>query len=158
MERANIKYRIGGFDLTQFVPSWDGLEGCEKFDVKSGVDFAYNFEKTTIKSILNVEFIHNEKLALKIQLCTFVVISEDTAKAFEVDGKVVIPAGFLAQCASFGHGALRGIMYLKTANTPLEGIVLPPVDYGKIFQKPISFDEKLTKCQGTGSKCQGTGS
>ena len=53
MERTSIKYRIGGFDLTQFVPSWDGLEGCESFDIQSGVDFAYNFEQNVIKSILN---------------------------------------------------------------------------------------------------------
>ena len=78
MERTSIKYRIGGFDLTQFVPSWDGLEGCESFDIQSGVDFAYNFEQNVIKSILNVEFSHKEKTALRIQLCTFVAISEDT--------------------------------------------------------------------------------
>ena len=140
MERINITYKIGGFDLTQFVPSWDGLNGSNSFEVRNGVDFAYNFEQYTIKSVLNVEFFSNEKLALKIQLCTFVVISEETAKALENDGKIVIPADFLAQCASFGHGVLRGIMYLKTANTPLEGIVMPPVEYGKLFKKSISFD------------------
>jgi hypothetical protein len=140
MERANISYKIGGFELTQFVPSWDGLNGSESFGVKSGVDFSYNFEQYTIKSVLNVEFYSKEILALKIQLCTFVTISEETAKALENDGKIVIPAGFLAQCASFGHGALRGIMYLKTANTPLEGIIMPPFEYGKLFKKSISFD------------------
>ena len=142
MERTSIKYRIGGFDLTQFVPSWDGLEGCESFDIKSGVDFAYNFEQNIIKSILNIEFSHKEKIALRIQLCTFVAISEDTVTALEKEEKIVIPADFLAQCASFGHGALRGIMYLKTMNTPLEGIVLPPVVYGEMFKKPITFDKK----------------
>ena len=135
MERTSIKYRIGGFDLTQFVPSWDGLEGCESFDIQSGVDFAYNFEQNVIKSILNVEFSHKEKTALRIQLCTFVAISEDTVTALEKDGKIVVPADFLAQCASFGHGALR------TMNTPLEGIVLPPVVYGEMFKKPITFDK-----------------
>ena len=140
MERTNITYRIGGFDLTQFAPSWDGLSGSNSFEVKSGVDFAYNFEQHTIKTVINVEFNSSEKLALKIQLCTFVVISEETAKALENEGKIVIPADFLAQCASFGHGAIRGIMYLKTANTPLEGIVLPPVEYSKLFKKSISFD------------------
>ena len=142
MERINIRYRIGGFDLTQFIPSWDGLEGHERLDIRSGIDFAYNFEQNVIKSILNVEFSNKEKPVLKIQLCTFVAISEDTAKALEKDGKIVIPADFLAQCASFGHGALRGIMYLKTTNTPLEGIVLPPVVYGEMFKKPITFDKK----------------
>ena len=127
--------------MTQFVPSWDGLENCESFDIKSGVDFAYNFEQNVIKSILNVDFSYREKTALKIQLCTFVAISEDTVAALEKDGKIVIPADFLAQCASFGHGALRGIMYLKTMNTPLEGIVLPPVVYGEMFKKPITFDK-----------------
>ena len=127
--------------MTQFVPSWDGLEGCESFDIQSGIDFAYNFEQNVIKSILNVEFSHKEKTALRIQLCTFVAISEDTVTALEKDGKIVVPADFLAQCASFGHGALRGIMYLKTMNTPLEGIVLPPVVYGEMFKKPITFDK-----------------
>jgi hypothetical protein len=142
----NIKYRIAGFDLTQFVPSWDGIEGCESFDIKTGVDFAYNFEQNVIKSILNVDFSYKEKTALKIQLCTFVAISEDTVTSLEKDGKIVIPADFLAQCASFGHGALRGIMYLKTRNTPLEGIVLPPVVYGEMFKKPISFEKKTEEC------------
>jgi len=32
-------------------------------------------------------------------------------------------------------------MYLKTMNTPLEGIVLPPVVYGEMFKKPITFDK-----------------
>ena len=142
----NIKYRIAGFDLTQFVPSWDGIDGCESFDIKTGVDFAYNFEQNVIKSILNVDFSYKEKTALKIQLCTFVAISEDTVTSLEKDGKIVIPADFLAQCASFGHGALRGIMYLKTRNTPLEGIVLPPVVYGEMFKKPISFEKKTEEC------------
>ena len=143
MERTNIKYRISGFDLTQFVPSWDGLEGCDSFDIRSGVDFAYNFEQNVIKSILNIEFYHKEKLALKIQLCTFIAINEDTVLALEKDGKIVFPADFLAQCASFGHGALRGIMYLKTMNTPLEGVVLPPMVYGELFKKPITFDKTV---------------
>lgn len=140
MERMNIKYKIGGFDLTQFEPTWDGLEGCESFDVRSGVDFAYSFEQNVINSILNVEFSYKESTVLKIRLCTFVAISEDTVASLEKEGKIVIPADFLAQCASFGHGALRGIMYLKTANTPLEGVVLPPVVYRDMFKKSISFD------------------
>ena len=87
-----------------------------------------------------VDFLKKEKAVLKIQLCTFVIISEDTVLALEKDGKIVFPANFLAQCASFGHGALRGIMYLKTINTPLEGIILPPVVYGDVFKKSIAFD------------------
>jgi len=142
MERTNIKYRLGGFDLTQFVPTWEGLEACEDFEIRSGVDFAYNFEQNVIKNILNVEFSHKDRTALKIQLCTFVAISEDTVSALEKDGKIVVPADFLAQCASFGHGALRGIMYLKTMNTPLEGIILPPVVYPQMFKKPITFDRQ----------------
>ena len=89
-----------------------------------------------------MEFSNEEKTALKIQLCTFVVISEDTVTSLEKEGKIVIPADFLAQCASFGHGALRGIMYIKTMNTPLERIVLPPVLYSEMFKKPIIFNKK----------------
>lgn len=140
MEHINIQYRITGFDLTQFVPSWEGIGECSDFEMNNGVDFSYNHEHHTIKCTHNIDFSNKGKTVLKIQLCTFVSLTEESAHALSHDGKITIPAGFLAQCASFGHGALRGIMLLKTSNTPLEGVILPPVVYGDVFKKSISFD------------------
>ena len=140
MKHNNIEYRIAGFDLTQFTPSWEGIGECSDFDMSNGVDFSYNHEHHTIKCTQNVDFSSKGKTVLKIQFCTFVDITEKSEQALSKDNRVVIPADFLAQCASFGHGALRGIMFLKTPNTPLEGVILPPVVYGDVFKKSIAFD------------------
>lgn len=140
MKHTNIQYRIAGFDLTQFVPSWEGMGEDNEFEVNNGIDFSYNNEHKTIKCTHNIDFSNKGKIVLKIQLCTFVSLTEESAQALSKDGKITIPAGFLAQCASFGHGALRGIMLLKTPNTPLEGVILPPVVYGDVFKKSITFD------------------
>ena len=140
MERNNIQYRIAGFDLTQFVPSWEGIGENKEFEVNNGIDFSYNHEHNTIRCTHNVDFLSEGKTVLKIQLDSFITITEESAQSLSKDNKIVIPAGFLAQCASFGHGALRGIMLLKTSNTPLEGIILPPVVYGDVFKKPMTFD------------------
>ena len=140
MEHTNIQYRISGFDLTQFVPSWEGIGEDNEFEVNNGIDFSYNNEHKTIRCTHNVDFLCGGKMVLKIQLCSFITITEESAQSLSKDNKIIIPAGFLAQCASFGHGALRGIMLLKTPNTPLEGVILPPVVYGDVFKKSISFD------------------
>ena len=140
MEHTNIQYRISGFDLTQFVPSWEGIGEDNEFEVNNGIDFSYNNEHKTIRCTHNVDFLCGGKMVLKIQLCSFITITEESAQSLSKDNKIIIPAGFLAQCASFGHGALRGIMLLKTPNTPLEGIILPPVVYGDVFKKPMTFN------------------
>lgn len=143
MDRHNIHYRIAGFDLTRFSPSWEGVGDCSDFEVNDGVDFSYNHERSTIKCTQNFDFSNNGKSVLKIQLCTYITITEESVQALSKDNKIVFPAGFLAQCASFGHGALRGIMLLKTPNTPLEGVILPPVVYRDVFKKSITFDLSL---------------
>lgn len=140
MERNIIKYRIAGFNLTQFVPSWEGTVEGEDFEMNNGIDFSYNHKESVINCTQNVEFSQYGRTVLKIQLCTYVMMEPNSVAPFIEDGKLILPPYFLAQCASFGHGALRGIMYLKTTNTPMEGIIMPPVVYNELFKKPISFD------------------
>lgn len=139
MER-NIQYRIAGFDLTQFIPSWDSVSDGEDFDVNNGIDFSFNQQRNIIKCTQNVDFSQNGQTVLKIQLCTYIEIGTDSINLLIKDNKITLPAPFLAQCASFGHGALRGIMYLKTINTPLDGVILPPVVYSDVFKKSLSFE------------------
>lgn len=136
----NIQYRIAGFELTQFVSSWEGISNEEDFNMNNGIDFSYNQQKNIIKCTQNIDLLHEAQTVLKIQLCTYVEIESSSVNSLVKDHKIVIPANFLAQCASFGHGALRGIMYLKTTNTPLDGVILPPVVYSDVFKKPLAFD------------------
>ncbi len=138
--KHNIQYRIVGFDLTQFAPSWDSMTKGDRFNLNSGMDFSYNHANRVIRCQQDIEFTHNDLSVLKIQLCTYVEISLESEEAMKNNGKILLPAEFLAQCASFGHGALRGIMYLKTINTPLEGVILPPVVYSDVFKKPLEFE------------------
>ena len=136
----NIQYRIAGFELTQFIPSWEGVGNGKEFNMNNGIDFSYNQQNNIIKCTQNIDLLHDTQTVLKIQLCTYVEIEPNSVKSLVKDRKIVIPANFLAQCASFGHGALRGIMYLKTINTPLDGVILPPVVYSDVFKKPLTFE------------------
>ncbi len=137
----NIEFRLAGFDLTQFIPTWENYTGNNRnFGIKNNINFSYNKSKRSLRCIQDLEFTHQEKTVLKIQLFTYIEFSQKSIDEVAENGKLVIPPGFLAQCASYGHGAIRGIMYLRTPNTPLEGVVLPPLNYATVFQQPLTFD------------------
>lgn len=130
----SIGYKLAGFELTEFKPSWENYTEGKDVDINNNIDFAFNLEERVLKCINDVVFMQGSTTVLKIQFCTYVEIHQDSMESLISEDKIVIPPVFLAQCASFGHGAIRGVMYLKTQNTPFEGVIIPPVDYRAVFK------------------------
>ena len=91
----SLQYRIAGFDLMQFIPTY------EKFIV--------------------------------------VEIKDESAESIIKGNEITFAKEHLAQFASFGYGALRGVMYLKTINTPIDNVILPPLDLMDLFSTPLTI-------------------
>lgn len=136
-KQANIAYRICGFELPQFKTSWESLDVSKGLEIKNNIDFAFSSHDRILKCTLQLLFSQSDINILEIEFCTYVEIHPDSYAELIQEDEIVFPPYFLAQCASFGHGALRGIMFLKTTNTPLENYIIPPVEYGKVFKDPF---------------------
>lgn len=136
----DIAYKLVGFDLPRFQTSWERYKPDFDVEVNNNIDFSFSKENNTLKCTNNISFTQEDTVILEIQFCTFVEMHPDSIAQITIDDQIVIPARFLAQCASFGHGAIRGIMFLKTSNTPFEGLIMPPVEYHKVFKEPLAID------------------
>ena len=79
---------------------------------------------------------------LAIEFATFVEIAEESLAMLVKDSVLTLTAGMQAQFASFGYGALRGVMYLKTINTPIESIIAPPLVLEEQFKEDIEIPFK----------------
>ncbi|MBQ9362453.1 MAG: hypothetical protein IJT97_03420 [Bacteroidaceae bacterium] len=133
-----IAYKLAGFEMPQFKSAWEHYDSsAENIELNNNIDFSFSAENNTLKCTNDVTFVQGDTPVLEIQFCTFVEVDPESIPQLMVEGQLVFPPHFLAQCASFGHGALRGIMFLKTTNTPFEGVIIPPVEYHKVFKEPF---------------------
>lgn len=135
----DIKYKIKGFDLMRFTPNYGNVKDEKDIDVNFGFDFAYNNEHRTIRAIINMTFQQGSREVLAVEFATFVEVAEESLPLIIKDGVLTLTSAMQAQFASFGYGAIRGIMYLKTSNTPIESIIAPPLILTELFKEDMEI-------------------
>lgn len=138
----NIYYRIANFQLNQFATFEDKFQQGIDINVNSNLGLAYNSETRTIRSTISIDFLQNEEMIMKVELATFIEIKEESVNSLIKDSKLTLSPDLQAQFSSFGYGALRGIMFTKTLNTPFASIILPPIEMSEMFDEPIEFEIK----------------
>lgn len=104
---------------------------------KTNMTFAYNKDKHVIKNSIYIEMRQDDKKFLVVQMDAYVEISESSAKQMTKENGICLPRNLQCQIASFCYGAIRGVMYLKTLNTPLQDIILPPLELQDVIKSDI---------------------
>ena len=138
----NIYYRIANFQLNQFATFEDKFQQGIVININSNFGLAYNSDTRPIRSTISVDFMQNEEMIMKVELATFIEIKEESVNSLIKDSKLRLSPNLQAQFSSFGYGALRGVMYTKTINTPFANIILPPIEMSEMFNGPIEFEIK----------------
>lgn len=134
-----IKYKLTGFDLMRFTPNYANVEQEKEIEGNFGFDFAYNSERHTVRVMINMALTQEAEEILAIEFATYIEIAEESLALLVKDSVLKLSAGVQAQFASFGYGALRGVMYLKTINTPIESIIAPPLVLEEQFNEDIEI-------------------
>ena len=135
----SLQYRIAGFDLMQFIPTYEKFIADGPIEGNYGFDFSFNKATNTLRVIVNLSLTQNEESVLTVQFATFVEIKDESAESIIKWNEITFAKEHLAQFASFGYGALRGVMYLKTINTPIDNVILPPLDLMDLFSTPLTI-------------------
>lgn len=131
----NIQYKFVKMELTQFSPEW------EKFDSSNGsvgieTDFNFSFNKTEgiLRCITNLTFIQENHSFLKSELQTFYEIAKESIEKLTNENVITIPRGLLCQFASLAYGSFRGVIHMKTINTALCNLLLPPMYLDEVIK------------------------
>lgn len=134
-----LQYRLAGFDLMQFIPTYENFITDGPIEGNYGFDFAFNKASNTLRVIVNLSLTQKEETVLTVQFATFVELKDESAQSIIKENTITFTKEHLAQFTSFGYGALRGVMYLKTINTPIENVILPPMDLMDLFSGPLTI-------------------
>ena len=137
-----IKYKLKGFDLMRFTPNYGNVDSQKDIEGNFGFDFAYNSEQHTIRVLINMILKQGAEEILAIEFATYVELAEESLSMLIKDSTLTLSRAMQAQFTSFGYGALRGVMYLKTINTPIESIIAPPLILEEQFKEDIEIPLK----------------
>lgn len=137
---SNIQYKFIKMDLTQFSPE---LERYDSSNSSVGIETNFNFSFNKIEGIMkcatNLTFIQENRPFLKCELQTFFEMAKESIEELTSENVVVIPKGLLCQFASLAYGSFRGVIYMKTINTDLSNLILPPM----YLEEVIKGDMKI---------------
>ena len=137
-----IKYKLTGFDLMRFSPNYGNVDSEKDIEGNFGFDFAYNNERHTVRVIINMTLKQELEEILAIEFATYVELAEESLPMLVKESTLTLSRAMQAQYASFGYGALRGVMYLKTINTPIESIIAPPLFLEEQFKEDVEIPFK----------------
>lgn len=136
----SIQYKFIKIDLTQFSPEWDKYDS-ENPSVGIETNFNFSFNKTegVLRCTTSLHFIQEDQVFLNTELQTFYEISKESIEDLVSENVLTIPKILLCQFASLAYGSYRGVLYMKTINTPLSNLILPPMYLNEVIKDDMQI-------------------
>ena len=132
---SNIQYKFIKMDLTQFSPEWERYDTTnDSVGIETNFSFSFNKTEGILKCVTKLTFIQENQPFLRSELQTFYEISKESVKELTNESVITIPRGLLCQFASLAYGSFRGVIYMKTINTDLSNLILPPMYLDEVIK------------------------
>lgn len=137
---SNIQYKFIKMDLTQFSPEWDRYDAEDpSVGIETNFNFSFNKSEGILKCATNLTFIQNNQIFLKSELQTFFEILKESIDELTNENVITIPKSLLCQFASLAYGSFRGVVYMKTINTALSNLILPPMYLDEVIKDDMKI-------------------
>lgn len=134
-----IRFRMAKINVAQFAILADCLpQDGLAYSVRFGFQGAA--EAKRIANEFSIEFLHSDKIILKLTIvCEYEIQPDDWSKLVE-NNILTIQKGDLGYFANQTVGTARGIMYCRTEGTDFNSLILPPVDLTKILKEDLVIE------------------
>ena len=126
MNMIHIPYRIQQIQTKQFAIFPENLKNADNIVIQTAFGFGYTKELDNIRCTAKFDYLQDEKLILTSEILCFFTISSEGREVL-LKNKI-IPVDFLRYMATITTGTARGIIHSKTEGTPVNYLVLPPVN------------------------------
>lgn len=136
----SIQYKFIKIDLTQFSPEWDRyVPENQTVGIETNFNFSFNKTEGVLRCTTSLHFIQEDQVFLNTELQTFYEISKESIEDLVSENVLTIPKILLCQFASLAYGSYRGVLYMKTINTPLSNLILPPMYLNEVIKDDMQI-------------------
>ena len=137
---SNIQYKFMKMDLTRFSPEWERFDSSnDSIGIETNFNFSFNKTEGILRCATNLTFIQENQPFLKSELQTFYEIAKESIEELTSENVITIPRGLLCQFASLAYGSFRGVIHMKTINTDLSNLILPPLYLDEVIKSDMKI-------------------
>ena len=127
-------------DLTQFSPEWERFDSSnDSIGIETNFNFSFNKTEGILRCATKLTFIQENQPFLKCELQSFYEIAKESIEELTNENIITIPRGLLCQFASLAYGSFRGVIHMKTVNTALCNLILPPMYLDEIIKSDMKI-------------------
>lgn len=135
-----IGYQYVKIALEQFAIIETNCNIQQEVNFNNEIEFGYDKDQNIVKCADELTVYQGNTLLLKICLSSSFRIRPDDLPSLIIDGKYVFSPNILSQFASLNYGTLRGVLYEKLKDTPLNFIIIPPTYMNKFIKSPFEVN------------------
>jgi hypothetical protein len=137
-----IAYRIVRVAVEDFKMQPQQLNEKEKLGINTSFSFQANFDLKCIRCLSSYVFSKGENKLIELTLSCVFSIEPSTFESLYDESKthLTVEAYFCRYMATIAVGAARGAIAAKTQGTPLEVVVLPPINLIEIIKNDSVFN------------------
>lgn len=135
-----MQYKYRKLTLDQFAvlavrPVADG----DELSFNTEVQFSFDNAASVLTNIMTLTVQTGDAILLKaVMISEFEISPESISEIRGNDGRIEFNPHVLVQFASLNYGAMRGALAVKTVDSPLAGLVVPPVYFQSVITSGFS--------------------
>jgi len=131
----DIKYIFKDIKQKQFAIFPDKFAENVKTDLQINLDISSEVNADADHSVIRykilLEIQQKKKTFLLIEIECYFLLTKDSWEKVD-DNKYKLPIDFIRHLALLSISTIRGIVYAKTEDSKLKGIILPSIDVSKL--------------------------
>lgn len=136
-----IAYRIVQVEVVNFKMQPQQLNEKDELGINTSFSFQLNFDLKCIRCLSSFVFTKGGNKLIELTLSCVFSIEPSTFESLYDESKthLTIEAYFCRYMATIAVGAARGVIAVKTENSTLNAIVLPPINLMETIKKDSIF-------------------
>lgn len=139
-KNAIINFSLLKIKTEQFVVFAENYNKNEVVNLITNLSFGLNSNDKVFLITPKYTFENNGKPFMAIQISCFFKIDDATWDSFKNNNQIVFPKDFVAHMAMITVGTSRGILHVKTEDTPFNEFILPPLNVAEMVGEDVMFD------------------
>ncbi len=133
-----MKFRMTKITVDQFaILTREAPAGDISINIEMNLKYSVEARRIMTSMLFTFEK-GSEKALLLEQSCEF-EIAKDDWEASVSDGKVTIPKSTVEYFGAQTVGVARGVLHCKTEGTPLNGLILPPINITQLVREDMTI-------------------
>lgn len=134
-----VNFKMTRIHVNQFAIICDSIDDKDNIELECGLGFHASEQCVSVSVKVVYASEDSEPLMVIETICQFSISEDSWNELLQANGEVLLPKEFLAHLAMHTVGTVRGVLHCKTEGTPLNFLILPPVNVAEMIQHDLSL-------------------